>query len=149
MSLLVLLACVAGAGMAGGVANALLSDNAFLLPRRENMDGRLVIRPGALGNAVMGGLAAAITWGLYGPVAAVNLFGATDAEEHGLTLSALVGAMLAGVAGARWLTNEVDKSLLRQAASDAARAAGNPDAARRFLAMTPANVLSLARESFD
>jgi hypothetical protein len=31
----------------------------------------------------------------------------------GITLAGLVGAVLVGIAGARWLTNEVEKKMLR------------------------------------
>jgi hypothetical protein len=35
-------------------------------------------------------------------------------QKMGLTFSALAGAFLVGVAGAKWITNEVDKKLLKE-----------------------------------
>jgi hypothetical protein len=63
-----------------------------------------------------------------------------------LTLSAFVGAVLVGVAGARWLTNEVDKSLLRTTAVEAASSAGNPRLAERIALASPAGALRAATE---
>lgn len=135
------------AGGLGGVVNALLSDNGFILPKSaETNDGRIV-RPGFLGNILIGGTAAAISWGLYGPFSAYPLFGDTStdtSEPIFLTLSALVGAVLVGVAGARWLTNEVDKTLLRVAASQAAAGPEDPGKASKILTASPAQALNLA-----
>ena len=117
------------AGAIGGIVNALLSDNGFVLPKKEINGGTNIIRPGYLGNIFVGGISAAISWGLYGPFAAAYVVGGSNDPNMaavGLSLSSLVGALLVGVGGARWLTNEVDKTLLRAAASGAA--AGNPDA---------------------
>ena len=155
------------AGAFGGVVNALLSDNGFLLPKFETTDGAGLLRPGFLGNILIGGVAAAISWGLYGPVGNVILLpwatqeGAdegsrddgeergpavgsaetADAPEVGLTLAGLVGALLVGVAGARWLTNEVDKSLLRAAGAEAARRQAAPPLAMMFAQSAPSEVL--------
>jgi hypothetical protein len=149
MSVLALLVFIALAGMIGGVVNALISDNGFVLPRKEDVSGRLIVRPGVLGNVIVGGVAASISWGLYGPLAAVDLIGTTSPAGPALTLSALVGAMLVGVGGARWLTNEVDKTLLHEAATEAVRATRHPEAARRIRWMSPARVLSATRDTFD
>jgi hypothetical protein len=109
---------IALAGALGGVVNALLSQNGFLLPRPEKNNGDTIFRPGFLGNVAVGALGACLSWSLYGP--------ATDqalTARLSLTVSALAGALLVGVAGSRWLTNEVDKQLLRTAASNAIAAA--------------------------
>ncbi|MGH9337127.1 MAG: hypothetical protein ACRD21_25565, partial [Vicinamibacteria bacterium] len=118
-----------------------------ILPKAaETNDGRIV-RPGFLGNILIGAIAAAISWGLYGPFSGYPLFGDTSTDTSKpifLTLTALVGAVLVGVGGARWLTNEVDKTLLRAAASQAAAGPQDPDKASRILTASPAKALNLA-----
>ena len=56
----------------------------------------------------------------------------------------LLGAVLVGIGGARWLTNEVDKKLLRAAGTEAAQANPTPNLARAFAAASPANALKMA-----
>jgi H+/Cl- antiporter ClcA len=107
------------AGIIGGLVNAVLSDNGFIWPRYQDRDGVKILRPGVLGNCLVSAVAAFVSWGLYGPAAAVHLVGATNPTPLPLTLTAgmVAGALLVGIAGARWLTNEVDKDLLRAAAT--------------------------------
>lgn len=109
MNLWVLLGIVFGAGGVGGVVNALITENGFVLPRREWVNGVAVLRPGFLLNVFVGGVAGAVSWGLYGPFASRHVIGGPEAGDLGLTLAALVGAVLVGVAGARWLTSEADR----------------------------------------
>jgi hypothetical protein len=148
MTLWVLLAIVFLAGAVGGIINAWLSDNGFMLPRTEESGGNRFIRPGFLGNIITGGVSACVSWGLYGPFAAAYIVGgptpgATGASL-GLTLSSLVGAVLVGVGGARWLTNEVDKKLLRAAGAAFAAAPADRDLAARIGSASPAAVLHMA-----
>ena len=103
-------------GAIGGIVNALLTDNGFILPKQEQQDNTKIIRPGFLVNIFVGGIAALVSWGLYGPFAAVFIIGGTNdlnVGATGLSLSSVIGGLLVGVGGARWLTNEVDKKLLR------------------------------------
>jgi hypothetical protein len=140
------LVCLAGA--VGGVVNALLTDNGFIMPRWEMVDTVRIFRPGVLGNILVGLVAAAISRGLYGPLSAVPVVGATEggiARGGSLTLAGLVGAVLVGIAGARWLTNEVDKNLLKAAASKAAGGHAAPAAAARILMASPAQALEIAK----
>ncbi len=130
---------ICSSGAVGGVVNALLSDNGFLMPRKEAVGNSSIIRPGFLGNLLIGAVAAGISWGLYGPFASEALTALVKP-----TLSALVGAALVGVAGARWLTNEVDKTMLRAAASKAASAF--PDASRDIATSSPADALHIAKQ---
>lgn len=140
-----LVVCVAGA--VGGVVNALMSDNGFVLPQTK--DG--IVRPGYLGNVLIGAVAAGISWGMYGPFADYVIFGDTPAggpaqSPASLRVAALVGAVLVGVAGARWLSNEVDKKLLKAAASEAAGAKPADDStAKKILTASPAQALDLAK----
>lgn len=148
MTLWVLLVIVFFAGAAGGVLNAWMSDNGFMLPRTEESGGNQFIRPGFLGNLITGGVAACVSWGLYGPFAAAYIVGGPPSGAGvaalGLTLSSLVGAVLVGVGGARWLTNEVDKKLLRAAGAAFAASPADPDVAARIGSATPAAVLHMA-----
>ena len=148
MTLWVLLAIVFVAGAVGGVINAWMSDNGFMLPRTEESGGNLFIRPGFLGNIITGGVAACVSWGLYGPFAAAYIVGGPASgaagAAPGLTLSALVGALLVGVAGARWLTAEVDKKLLRAAGTALASSPANPELAARIGSASPAAMLRMA-----
>ena len=105
-----------------------------------------IFRPGFFGNIFIGAIAAGISWGLYGPFAASVVFGDTSGNTAtaALTLSSLVGAVLIGVGGARWLTNEVDKTVLRAAATNAAGKTANPAVAQQIALAPPSEALRLA-----
>jgi hypothetical protein len=101
-------------GALGGVVNALVSSNGFALPRLE----RDIWCPGFIANILIGGFAAVASWAFYGSGAGVELAKIAAVGEPrteiSLTFSALAGAFLVGVAGAKWVTNEVDKRLLKE-----------------------------------
>lgn len=153
MEIWVLLLIVFVAGAIGGVVNALMTDNGFLLPKTEISDNVQIVRPGFIGNIIVSGVAACISWGLYGPVATAFIAGGppsttgSEASAPGLTLAGFVGAVLVGVAGARWLTNEVDKKLLRAAASEAASSQHDAGLAQALSVAPPANALDLAKRA--
>lgn len=139
---------VALAGAVGGAVNALMSDNGFVLPSRvEVADGASVIKPGYLGNMLIGAIAALVSWGLYGSMGSYNLLGPSNANvvPVSLSIASLFGALLIGVGGARWLTNEVDKKLLRAAASEAADKSPSPDASRALSMATPEQAIGIVR----
>jgi len=153
MALWVLLFIVCLAGGIGGVVNALMTDNGFALPQAVQIDdGVSVLRPGFLGNVLIGAIAAGVSWGLYGPLGGYTVFGTPAAlqqnhpESISLSLSSLVGAVLVGVGGARWLTNEVDKSLLRAAATKAAGSQGTPSASQRIAMAPPMRAFEIAKD---
>jgi O-antigen/teichoic acid export membrane protein len=138
------------AGAIGGVINALLTDNGFILPKYEDASGNKIWRPGVVGNVLIGAVAAVISWGLYGPFSDFIILpkpttGDPSTGGPNITVAAFVGAILVGVAGAKWLSNEVDKKLLKAAAS--AAAAGQPSAAApaQMMAVSPANALRIAQ----
>jgi hypothetical protein len=138
---------IAGAGANGGVINALMSDNAFIMPKRENSDGTIIVRPGFFGNVLIGAVAAAISWGLYGTFSASDLLKLVKVSESVpslISVSSFVGALLVGVAGSRWLTNETDKKLLKAAGVQAAFALTAPAIAKSFASSTPAKVFQAA-----
>ena len=103
-------------GAVGGLLNAYMSDNGFALPTRI----KGVWCPGALWNVFVGGLSAVTSWALYGSGATIDL-AATQREQISLKLGALAGALIVGMAGSKWLTSEVDKSLLKQSVMEVAK----------------------------
>jgi hypothetical protein len=103
-------ALIAIAGALGGGVNALITDNGFVLPQTR----RAIWCPGFLANVLIGAFAAFASWSFYGSGAGVELAAVAQRSQISLTFSALAGAFLVGVAGARWITNEVDKRLLKE-----------------------------------
>ena len=148
-----MLGLVLAGGAVGGVVNAFLTDNGFLMPKSEQTSGgATIIRPGALGNLLVGAIAAVVSWGLYGPLSTTWIAGTKQAmetnpspEKVGLSLASLVGAVLVGVGGARWLSSEVDKNLLRATAAEAASKQPSPDASRKIAMASPAHALTVAK----
>lgn len=156
MLIWLLLLVVCGAGAVGGLVNAFLSDNGFVLPQSKQVeDGITILRPGYLGNVFIGAVAAGVSWGLYGPLATYVVLGSDKAvasnppEGIWLSLSSLVGGVLVGVGGARWLSNEVDKSLLKATAT---KAAGAPAARREIVEQlalaSPSQALDIAKAMY-
>ena len=96
------------------MVNALVSSNNFALPRRV----KGVLCPGAFSTIFIGAFAAFASWAFYGSGAEAD---ATDPSLliH-LRFSAVAGAFLVGVAGAKWITNEADNRLIRESISVAA-----------------------------
>jgi hypothetical protein len=142
-----LLSYVAVAGAVGGVVNSLLTDNGFRLPKAEPAGNTTIYRPGWIGNVVVGMVAAVVSWGLYGPLASYYIattggLKATAASESvGLTLSTLVGAVLIGIGGARWLSSAVDEKVLRAAGAKAAASPASSEAAQAFALGRPVDAL--------
>ena len=149
MSLWLLGLVIAGAGAAGGLVNALLTDNGFVLPKYVVADPARVWKPGFLGNVIIGAAAALVTWGLYGRWAGAVIAGAppgsTSAKFYE-TLSGFTGAFLAGIGGARILTAEVDKQLLRLTASKAAASPPDQASAAAAAIASPAEALRVVQD---
>jgi hypothetical protein len=151
MSILWLLLFIFIAGAIGGVVNALMTDNAFILPKAEITKGNTKIyRPGVLGNIIISGVAACISWGLYGPFSTIFIIGGQIAEpdtpQPGITLATFVGAILVGIAGARWITTEVDKSLLRATAVNTASSVANSQLATQLAMVNPAEAFRISQD---
>jgi len=97
------------AGVLGGMVNALIASEGFILSRMEALpDGRRIWRPGFIGNLLIGALAALILAFLYTPLGSVG-WGTTVPVQVPLTLRELAGAFLSGVGGARILTDLVTR----------------------------------------
>jgi hypothetical protein len=140
-----MLGVTAGAGAVGGVVNALLSSNGFVLPKISNG----ILQPGMIGNLLLGAFAAVITWGLYGPLKDAVLLGTQPASQlpANLTVTAVVGAALAGAGGARVVSGEVDKKFFKSAATVAAQKAPNQALAATMATTSPADALEKARQA--
>src|SRR5438093_917032 len=87
------------AGAAGGIVNALMTDNGFILPRLK----KGIICPGFLSNLLIGALSAFSSWALYGSGASIELAIVSARDEISLKVSAIAIAFLIGVAGAKWI----------------------------------------------
>jgi uncharacterized membrane protein YagU involved in acid resistance len=123
------------AGAIGGLVNALVSNNGFALPRRV----KGVLCPGALSTVFIGAFAAFASWAFYGSGADLDV---TDPSAliH-LRFSAVAGAFLVGVVGAKWITNEADKRLLRESVNVAAAKDIPKDRVREIVSGSPLQVL--------
>jgi hypothetical protein len=101
------------AGCLGGLTNAAIAGE-LRLPHTEP-EAR-VYKPGWVGNVLVGGVAALVFWGLYGPMASAVLIGPHEAGVVVATLrvSELFAALLTGVGGGRLLTAEVDRLVLEK-----------------------------------
>ena len=134
---------VTTAGAVGGVVNALLTDNGFILPRRE----KTIFLPGFISNVLVGAFAAFASWAFYGSGASVDLAQVTGQTVTSLRFSALAGAFLVGVAGARWISNEADKQLLKETV----KVAGEKQLSRReceeLVKLPPREALAAARNA--
>jgi hypothetical protein len=152
MSLLVPLGIILLSGAFGGIINAIISDNGFIRPREETVDNVTIVRPGFMGNILLGAVAAFISWGLYGAYSAVIVYisgTGLGTEEISISISTIAGAILIGIGGARWLTNEVDKTLLRTAAVTAAASRASYDESQRIAIATPAQAFNIAKKMYE
>jgi hypothetical protein len=97
------------AGCIGGLLNSAVTGE-FKLPYRDR-EAR-VYRPGWVGTVLIGGVAAAASWGIYGPVAQVVMIGPGPALEPALRVAEFFGAVVLGFGGGRWFTAELDRVVL-------------------------------------
>jgi hypothetical protein len=109
-----MLGLIAVAGAVGGVINALLEAEGLPLWRVEPMpNGSRILRPGFLGNVLIGAVTSVVLAALYGPLGNLNLMepasqAASEASAR-LNIASLGGAIVSGIGGARLLTGEVRK----------------------------------------
>jgi hypothetical protein len=129
---------IALSGAIGGVLNALLSDNGFLLPRLR----RGVWCPGFVSNVLAGAFAAFASWAFYGSGAAIDLADLSTRNEISLRFSAIAGAFMVGFVGAKWITNEADKMLLKESVKVASKDKLPPDECERLVQGSAEQVLS-------
>ncbi len=137
------LGIVALAGLLGGLINAILTDHGFSLPGYVDKD-RTIWRTGFLGNVVVGVTAAVASWGLYGPASGYVIYPQTvNRGPYTLTLTGVFTSLIIAIGGARWLTSEVDKRLLR---ATAVAAEQDPDRKQQIALARPAQALAVAGE---
>jgi hypothetical protein len=128
---------ISAAGAVGGIVNALLTDNGFALPRRVQN----ILCPGFLSNMLIGAFAAFASWSFYGSGAGIDLADLSTRAQISLRFSALAGAFMVGVAGARWITNESEKTLLKASVKIAATKEISESECDEMLKQPPQKVL--------
>lgn len=96
---------VAGLGTIGGILNSALMGE-FKLPQIDKETK--IWRPGWVGNALVGSVAAVIVWGMYGPLASYDVLSGQNQDIH-LTVSQLLASILIGIGGGKILTQMADK----------------------------------------
>jgi hypothetical protein len=134
------------AGGFGGLANAFMSGEGIALPHLE----KEIWCPGFIGNSFVGTLAALVSWGLYGSGSGVELARMVAADnpraEVSLTIGAIAGAVLVGIGGAKWLSNEVDKKFLQVAASKAGEREIPPEDCKTMAKSSPRKALAIVEK---
>lgn len=147
MKILLPILVISFAGGIGGLLNALLKDKAIILPGFYTVDGNKIIRLGVFGNILIGAIAAAVSWGLYGPFNGYVLLGTSvDALSNiSVTLASVMGAILVGIGGARVLTNEFDNRILKTAV-ETSISKSNPDKLKDIEMATPIEVLEIVSD---
>jgi hypothetical protein len=138
-------------GAVGGIVNALVSDNGFIRPSEETAGDVTIIRPGFAGNILLGAVAAFMSWGLYGAFSNAVIWGANTGigtDDVTVSMASIAGAVLVGIGGARWLTNEVDKKLLKIAAVTAAASKPSFDDSQKIARATPAQAFNIAKKMY-
>ena len=130
---------ISTAGAVGGVVNALITDNKFFIPKLKNG----IICPGIISNILIGITSAFTSWALYGSGASIELAKATAStrQDISLTFGALAGAFVVGIAGAKWLTNEADKRLLKESVMEVARKNITPAQCDKIIQQSPRKIL--------
>jgi hypothetical protein len=123
--LIILTLIVFACGLIGGFVNSLRVGQGFAnwKPKRVSLPGaeEPAFQPGLLVNTGIGGFAAVVSWGLYGPLAQMNVLevytAAATAEGYVVSVSSLAAAALVGYGGTQWLSAEVDKKTSKAATS--------------------------------
>jgi len=131
IGLVVLMGCL------GSLGSSFVGDSGWHLPMNE--DG--IVRPGYLGNMLVGALAALASWGmqknavLIGGPATTLTFSTAD----------LAHAIVIGFAGASWFKSHIEKVILQRTAVVAASKAADPAAANQIATSTPMEALRVAK----
>jgi hypothetical protein len=109
MDICSLIGLMVGLGALGGLINCAISGE-FHLPHTDKE--AKIWRPGWVGNVLVGGVAAVVVWGIYGPLASFDLLGGQNLDPH-LTLAQLFSSLVVGLGGGRILSLEAQKLILR------------------------------------
>jgi hypothetical protein len=92
---------IAGFGAMGGIVNSFQTGERNIWPKYD--DDLKIWRPGWMGNAFIGAVAAVVVWMVYGPLAAFDLAG-SDSSKISLTLMQLGSSSIVGLSGGKILT---------------------------------------------
>jgi hypothetical protein len=132
---------IALAGSFGGFVNALLTDKELTSPKLI----KGIWCPGSTVHILLGAAAAVASWSLYGSGAAIDLAKQTVGErtDISLTFSALTGAFLVGVGGAKWIANEVEKKILKESIREATHKEISPLTCDEILQQPSQRILEL------
>jgi hypothetical protein len=96
---------IAGCGAIGGIVNCAISGE-FSYPRFDAV--AKVWRPGWIGNVLVGAVASVVVWGIYGPLASVDLLTGEMTGVH-LTVAQLLTSLVIGLSGGKILTLMAEK----------------------------------------
>jgi HAMP domain-containing protein len=144
-----ILGCIAAAGAVGGFVNAVIGGaggtGRLLMPQVIQPQG--VFQLGFIGNVGLGAVGAVLTWGLYGPLKDSVMIGARAGVgiPANLTVTALVGAALTGAGGAKLITSQIEKDVLRQTAVTAAVIPADANLAVQIVSSRPLGALAAAK----
>jgi hypothetical protein len=75
MNIWIIMLLIFGAGAIGGIVNAVVTDNGFILPKKvDTNDGMKTIRPGIIGNILISGIAGLLSMSAFGGRFGVETF---------------------------------------------------------------------------
>src|SRR5438045_9538388 len=99
MTICQIILLIAGCGAVGGIVNCAISGE-FNYPQFDA--AAKVWRPGWIGNVLVGAVASVVVWGIYGPLASVDLLTGEMAGVR-LTVAQLLTSLVIGLSGVRSL----------------------------------------------
>jgi len=151
MSSILPLGIIALSGAIGGAINAIISDNGFILPREENSQNASIIIPGVLTNILMGAASGFLYWALIEANSVFVIYGTATpgVDDMKITVYSIAMALLVGATGSKYLTNEIDKRLLKAAAVSAAASKSSAEDAQKMANATPIQAFRLARKMYQ
>ena len=131
------------AGAVGGFVNAIMTEHGLHLPEWRHE----IWCPGFLGNIITGAFAAFASWAFYGSGAGIEIAALQGQSLTTLRFSALAGAFLVGLAGAKWLSNEVDKHFLTNSIVEASGKELSSGTCAKILTARPQDVLEIVQHA--
>ena len=108
-------------GALGGLTNCFVAGE--LSPARRDPNTG-VWRPGWIGNVLVGGVAAVLVWGIYGPSASVDIIRG-NLRDVSLSIAQLFSSLGVGFSGGRILTDIAGKQADRVVKDNLVRAMQN------------------------
>jgi hypothetical protein len=96
---------------------------------------------------LVGAVAAFTSWAAYGSGAGVDLATAGERDQISLRFSALAGAFFIGLVGAKWITNESDKLLLKESVKVASAHTKSAEECERLVQGSARQVLNRVQKA--